>query len=359
MSLNIAIIKLSAIGDIVMSVFVCEFIKQKYPKSNISWFVQKGFEDILEYNPFIDNINIIDIKNIKKNKFGLFSLIKNIKKYKTNKYDIVIDMQGLIKSAIVAKLINSKNSKIWGFGKNSTKEGLASFFYNQCVHIEYGQNIIKRNYTLINKALGLNISKKDIDNKNVSLFFKSNYSNTDIKLNILKNSKKSKECKNAKNILLLTGASLKNKIYKKENFAEVINNHQNKLYNFILIWSNENEKNIAVYLKHIAKYNNITFIANKLSLNELKELISKCNLIIGADSGPTHFSFALNMPSITLFGNTPAKRNTYITKINKSLYTKTNKNINPLKLDKNDFCINKIKPKKITKLIQKLLLKKN
>jgi ADP-heptose:LPS heptosyltransferase len=60
----------------------------------------------------------------------------------------------------------------------------------------------------------------------------------------------------------------------------------------------------------------------KIDLNTLKALISRVDLVIGNDTGPTHMAWALNIPSITIFGNTPAYRNAYETKINKSIESK-------------------------------------
>ena len=64
-------------------------------------------------------------------------------------------------------------------------------------------------------------------------------------------------------------------------------------------------------------------------------------------------AWALNVPSITIFGNTPADRNTYITPINKII--KSNTLVNPLKLDKNDFSIRNIDPQSIINLAKELL----
>jgi len=73
-------------------------------------------------------------------------------------------------------------------------------------------------------------------------------------------------------------------------------------------------------------------------------------MVIGADTGPTHMAWALNIPSITIFGNTPEYRNSYITPINKVV--KSNSKVDPLKLNHNDFSIKEIQPKEIIKVIQ-------
>ena len=149
--MRIAIVKLSAIGDIVHSMVVLQFIKSKYPDLIIDWFVDTQLKDLLENNPHINKIQTIRLKEAKKNKsFWLFlkEMVK-LKRYK--KYDLVIDMQNLIKSALVARLIPS--IKTIGLDKNSSRERLASIFYSQKINIEHSSNVIKRNIAIISQAL--------------------------------------------------------------------------------------------------------------------------------------------------------------------------------------------------------------
>ena len=86
--------------------------------------------------------------------------------------------------------------------------------------------------------------------------------------------------------------------------------------NYLIIWGNETEKLIAERIKDLSP--NI-HILEKLSLDGLLSLIAQVDLVIGSDTGPTHMAWALNIPSITLFGPTPGYRNTYITSINKTI----------------------------------------
>jgi len=97
--MKIAIVKLSALGDIVHSMIVLQFIKKQYPKSEVDWFVEKRFKGILENNPHINQIQQINLKSAKESK-SFFLFWKELRKIrKLGKYDLVIDMQGLIKSA--------------------------------------------------------------------------------------------------------------------------------------------------------------------------------------------------------------------------------------------------------------------
>ena len=66
--MKIAIVKLSALGDIVHSMIVLQFIKKKYPESQIDWFVEKIFVEVLENNPHINQIQQINLKSAKESK---------------------------------------------------------------------------------------------------------------------------------------------------------------------------------------------------------------------------------------------------------------------------------------------------
>ena len=108
--MRIAIVKLSALGDIIHAMVALQFIKQHLPNSTIDWVVEEGFKDILTNNPDINEIHTVSIKKAKQQKSIklLFNEIKKLRKLP--RYDIVIDTQGLIKSAIVSRAIPSSQT---------------------------------------------------------------------------------------------------------------------------------------------------------------------------------------------------------------------------------------------------------
>ncbi|MDH1977077.1 lipopolysaccharide heptosyltransferase I [Aliarcobacter butzleri] len=329
---RIAIIKLSAMGDIIHAMVALQYIKRKYPNLQIDWFVETAFAPILENNPDINQIIKLDLKSIKKDKKEIINQIKLIKKYEKNSYDLVIDAQGLIKSAIVSFFLGKNRV---GFSKNSTREKLASFFYTKKVDIAYDKNAIERNVKVLSQALNFEITKDDILNKKPFLFYKNK---NEVIYEYLS--------KNKKNVLFVIGASWPSKMYSKEKFAKIINNLDE---NCLITWGNEAEKDIADFIANISKAK----VLPKLDLNSLKAIMSKVDLVIGNDTGPTHMAWALNIPSITLFGNTPGYRNTYITNTNKIIESKSI--VNPFKLDRNDFSIKEIDENEIINTAKGLL----
>ena len=326
--MKIAIVRLSALGDIIQSMVVLQFIKKKFPNSSIDWIVDSQFASILSGCNEIDNLIELNIKQIKKQKsfFLFYDVLRKLRRLE--KYDKVFDFQGLIKSALVSRFIPAKERI--GFDKNSIREKLASTLYSQKFSIPYEENVIMRYTGMINKFLKTNITKKDIDNK------KSFFKNT-----------KHRNSSSSTSIVLVLGASFPSKIYPVEKYAEIANSMNAR---FIAIWGSDKERKMALKLVSISK--NVT-IAKKLSLNELKELISTADLVIGSDTGPTHLSWALNVPSITIFGSTPMERNCYRTRINLAIGAQ--KITNPFNIDRIDSSIREIDPKNIVKLATGLL----
>ena len=330
--MRIAIVKLSALGDIIHAMVALQFIKRHLPDSSIDWIVEEGFKDILINNLDIDNIHTVNIKQAKQKKSFklLFSELKKLRKLP--KYDIVIDAQGLVKSALVSRIIPSNTT--FGFDKNSLRESFATWFYTDTCKIGYDENIIMRNIGLISSALDITISHDEILNKKPFLF-----SNSQIPAGVISDS--------GANIALIPGASFKSKIYPVEQYAKIT---QELNANFIVLWGNESEKNMAQQIQKIAP---AVQVADKLTLDELKAFIAQMDLVIGGDTGPTHMAWALNVPSIALFGSTPGYRNTYTTNINQVLESESK--VNPYKIDKNDFSIKTIKVSDIVKITKELL----
>ena len=150
--------------------------------------------------------------------------------------------------------------------------------------------------------------------------------------------------------MIVPGASIQSKCYPANKFVKLIGLID---ANFYILWGSQEEKKIA---KKIQSYSNQnTHLCNRLSLNSLIFLITQMDLVIGGDTGPTHMAWALNKPSIVLFGPTPGYRNTYASEINKII--ESDSEVNPLKLNKSDLSIEKIDENHIAQIAKKILLK--
>ncbi|UOR68971.1 lipopolysaccharide heptosyltransferase I [Helicobacter pylori] len=335
--MKIAIVRLSALGDIIVSAVFLTLIKERFTNAQIEWFVDERFGAILEHSPYIDKLHPIALKSTLTtfNPLKIFKLFKSLRAYE---YDIVVDMQGLIKSALITQML--KAPKKVGFDCTSAREGLSAFFYSQKVSIAYNEPVLKRNFTLLSHAL--NLPKKEISEglSSRSKVFSYQDSPKIDALNLNENKPK---------ILFVLETSKINKTYPIERFKELALALEN--FQICLLWHASEDKATALY--GALKNQRDVLLLPKLTLNEVKALLFKMDLIIGGDTGITHLAWALQKPSITLYGNTPMERFKLESPINVSLTGNSNANYH-----KKDFSIQNIEPKKIKECVLNILKEK-
>ncbi len=335
--MKIAIVRLSALGDIIVSAVFLAAIKECLPNAQIEWFVDERFSAILEHSPYIDKLHPIALKSTLTtfNPLKIFKLFKSLRAYE---YDIIIDMQGLVKSALITQML--KAPKKVGFDYASAREGLSAFFYSQKVSIAYDEPVLKRNFTLLSQAL--NLPKNEISESLSSRFKVFSYQDSPKidALNLNKNKPK---------ILFVLETSKINKTYPTERFKELALALEN--FQVCLLWHADEDKANALYgaLKNQCD----ALLLPKLTLNEVKALLFKMDVIIGGDTGITHLAWALQKASITLYGNTPMERFKLESPINVSLTGNSNANYH-----KKDFSIQNIEPKKIKECVLNILKEK-
>ncbi|WP_237015693.1 lipopolysaccharide heptosyltransferase I [Helicobacter pylori] len=335
--MKIAIVRLSALGDIIVGAVFLAAIKERFANAQIEWFVDERFGAILEHSPYIDKLHPIALKSTLAtfNPLKIFKLFKSLRVYE---YDIVIDMQGLIKSALITQML--KAPKKVGFDYASAREGLSAFFYSQKVSIAYNEPVLKRNFTLLSHAL--NLPQKEISeslNSRSKVFSYQDSPKIDA-LNLNENKLK---------ILFVLETSKINKTYPIERFKELALALEN--FQICLLWHADEDKATALY--GALKNQRDVLLLPKLTLNEVKALLFKMDLIIGGDTGITHLAWALQKPSITLYGNTPMERFKLESPINVSLTGNSNANYH-----KKDFSIQNIEPKKIKECVLNILKEK-
>ncbi|MDP1783800.1 MAG: lipopolysaccharide heptosyltransferase I [Sulfuricurvum sp.] len=327
-SFRIAIVRLSALGDIVNTAVVLQIIRRHYPDVLIDWFVEEAFAPVLRHHPLIHEVVAIPLKKIKKEK-NISLLRTTIRSLRSREpYDHIIDAQGLLKSAIVAAFLPGP---VHGFDRSSAREGIASLFYKTTSSLPYDMNIIKRNVMVITEALSIPYDENAILHKTPVFPVAKRPSSLPEK---------------TKTIGCVIGASWPSKCYPKEQFAQLCDLLPHPCS---LIWGSPAEHQDALW---IAEHSTNAIVAQKMSLPELVNFIAHCDLTIGNDTGPTHMAWAMNRPSITLFGPT-TPRMIYPTSINIGI--KSPSEVDIYHIDRNDFSIAQIDPHHIAQKAKELL----
>nr|WP_321312351.1 lipopolysaccharide heptosyltransferase I [uncultured Campylobacter sp.] len=323
--------KLSALGDIVHASVAIQFIRKHIANAHISWFCDTRFEQIARLLAGVDEVVALPLKDKKFLKsFGIL-------RQKQGQFDIIIDLQGLLKSALVSRILG-KN--IFGFDRFSAKEGLASMFYTHKYSCNYNKNIILRNLELCAFALNFSFDEKEILTKEPCFLKKSRIPDKNSRIPN-KNSRipSDKTRIPDKKILIAPFASESSKCYA--HFASVIKGAKEFAQCFLVAGS-EPEREKATKLAS----SGATLLA-PLDLAQILEFMDTCDLIIGNDSGITHLAWAQNYATITLFGNRSGARNAFATPKNLIIQATPKHEIDAFHIDKSDFCINDIDPAQI------------
>ena len=310
-TLKVAIIRLSSLGDIISTLVFLDFIKAKFAergrKIEISFIVDSQFCEILKNSPLIDKIIDLPLRASKKNKRQIFSVIKKVRDlWQEAHFDIVIDAQGLLKSALIGAFL--KKSAFVGYDKDSAREKIASFFYNKKARIAYDSHILKRQYALFKCAfddlpLAQNFDLQMLDSRNRAISFSKNAKEKIAK--ILAPHDKNTTLHNAPKILFLAESSKADKEFSLKSFGALAQNLWGDFENakIFLIWDKKEAE-----IRALGETDSRFCVLPKLNLDEIKALLACMDLVIGGDTGITHTAWAMKIPSITLYISTNMER---------------------------------------------------
>lgn len=282
---------MSSIGDIIHT-FPAVMDAKRYIKDiKIDWLVDENFVDIVKLqqynnNNIIENIISIPLRKTKKNL--LFEIIKFkfkdiLNQLNTEHYDLVIDAQGLLKSAIIAKLVNTK--KIVGFNSNSCREPLASFFYHYRIQVDKNLHAILRTRQLFAKSLNYNFQDIDygLERKQFPKLAELASSNID------------------KYIVFLHGTTWETKHWKLEYWQKLSLLIANKNISIVIMISNLKEQQFA---EQLLANNHSIIILSKLSVWQIGPILANAIAVVAVDTGFAHLSGAIGVPVVGIYGAT-------------------------------------------------------
>jgi lipopolysaccharide heptosyltransferase I len=291
---NILIIKPSSLGDIVLALPALSALRESFPDAGISWLIRPEFAPLLENHPHLSDIISFDRKFLGKAWFhpcAFASLISLILLLRRSKFDIVIDLQGLFRTAFLAWLSGCKMR----FGMADARE-LAHIFYTHkvtqdqdCVHlVDY--------YLKIIQAAGASETQVQfllpIDSAAV---------------NSVSRLLESYEIKPDNYAVFVPSSAQRNKCWPIECFAALADKISSQFGLSIVATGIASEKSDIERLKNLAN-TPIANLAGATSLSELTALLKSARLVVGNDTGPGHIAAALGTPLVLIFGwSNPAR----------------------------------------------------
>lgn len=297
---KVLIVKTSSLGDVIHTLPALTDAVHALGECQFDWVVEESFSDIPAWHPAVRNVIPVAIRRWRKNILAtIFS--GEWKRFKQTlqkeHYDIVIDAQGLLKSALITRL--AKGDK-FGLDKQSAREGLATYFYQYPQSIARQQHAVERVRELFAKCLGYQLKDLPVDygiSKQLKLNVKQNNANT---------------VKASKQVLFLHGTTWVTKHWPESYWFELAQRVIQAGYEVVIPWGNEVELQRARLIKEKSQQSQHVLILDKMGLNQLVQVINNMDAVIAVDTGLAHLSAALDKPTIALYGPTsPGLTGTY------------------------------------------------
>ncbi len=273
---KILIIKPSALGDIVHTLPFLAAIKEQFPEAIIDWVVADGLHTFLEGHSMINRLWIFKKdqwrrpKNFKRTIKEIFEFKKGLN---ASKYDVSIDLSGLLRSGIISYFSNAKIK----LGFKESDEG-SPFFYTHKIHGSMNIHAIDR-YLEIAKFMGCSVDK-------IEYPFAPYDKNPPILNDLPK-----------KFVVMSPSAGKPANRWPAEKFGQLA--VQLDLPTVVI--ASRAEADIAQQVVASSNGKAIS-IAGKTGLKDLVALIEKASFFVCNDTGPMHIAAALNIPVFAIFG---------------------------------------------------------
>lgn len=294
--MKILIVKLSSIGDVIHTLPVLSAVRKSLPDAEISWVVEKGAAEVLRDNALISRLIELDTKSLRRNpkiKGILPEIKRQLRSLRGEKFDVALDFQGLLKSAMIAKI--SKAKRRCGFSKETLREPASRFLLTETFKVSEKVNIVRKNLALAHKAL--NISVPD-DNFDYPIFTKPHH---------LIEAEEIIGQTGEKFAILNPAAGWITKLWHAEKFGRLADKLWKEFGLTSVVTTAPNEKELAAKVLEASKSAKV--ITATPTLKGFYELAKRTKIYIGNDTGPTFLAIAAKAPIVSIFGPTEWWRN--------------------------------------------------
>lgn len=288
--MKILIVRLSSLGDILHLFPAASDLRCQFPNAEIHWLVEPAFAEVAGWHSAIDKVITVPLRANKKTWWKIPALLSKLRlQLHAEKYDFVLDTQGLLKSALLARLAGVA---VFGFAAGSARESLAARLYQKSARVPDGLHIIEKNRQLVAAIFSADISHAadyGLDK------FRRNRMQADFS-DTLKN------IAIQPYIVLLHGTTWNSKYWPEASWVELIQLLAQQGWRCLLPWGNEVERQRAHRLQ--AAGGEHAQVLPKLSLTELMDILLHARAFISVETGIGHLAAALNVPGVMLHGPT-------------------------------------------------------
>jgi heptosyltransferase-1 len=280
--MRILLVKTSSLGDVVHNLPVASDIRRHLPQAEIDWVVEDFCADVPRLHPAVREVIPVQLRRWRRTLLqgetwrALSALRARLRK---RSYDVVIDTQGLLKSALIARL--APGTRI-GLDWASSREPLRAF-YHRTVHVPWGQHAVERNRQLAARALDYNL-----------VGCAPSYGILAPPLTA--GAAAWGDCRHYAALLHPTSAA--DKLWPEHQWVKLGDHLNRRGLACVLPWGSDVERERS---ERLAKLIKTAFVPSRLSLREAAGLLGHADVVFGVDTGLSHLAAALGTPTVGIY----------------------------------------------------------
>jgi lipopolysaccharide heptosyltransferase I len=279
------IVRLGSLGDVIHGIPAAAALRRTYPHARIDWLVDPRYVELLQLVECLDFRIPFDPRDLMRSAAAR----EVLRELRQTKYDAVIDLQGLLKSAMLSRLVRPR--QIIGFPRQHLREPLARLFYTETPDPDGARHVIDKNLALV-AALGVTDRRVRFP-----IAIPRTPAVAEARARI----------ENAEYALLNPGAAWPNKRWPPERFGAIAACVQRDFGLRSLVLWGPGEESLATAV--VDSSDGAARAAPPTTIPDLVGLARTARLMVSGDTGPLHIAGAVGTPLVALFGPTRPERN--------------------------------------------------
>ncbi len=285
---NIAIIRLSSLGDIVHTLPAFQALRQKFPEAGISWIAEPAGAALLENFSGIDRVLAFRLKSQRGLPAKVLYLVRFVRRWR-RQFDSVLDFQGLIKSGLLAFLLGGTRL---GFGRRNAREPLAAVFYSRRAPVfPEDRHVILKNLHLLS-LMGIHETavaypvKEWRPSERLTAFLE--------------------QCslRPGEWVILNVGGGWPSKVLSANQWLQIAEGLKAERP-LVMLWGNEKER---VTAEAVARQSGVR-LAPFMDFSDLIYFIARARLVVSGDTLALHLADMTRTPAVGFFGPSSPARN--------------------------------------------------
>jgi heptosyltransferase I len=275
------LVKTSSLGDVVHNLPVASDIRRRWPDASIDWVVEESFAAIARTHAGVQRVLPVAMRRWRRALLASTTrgeICSFLRALREHEYDAVIDTQGLLKSALIARAARASRGACCGLDWRSSREPLR-FLYDRTFHVPWGQHAVVRNRSLAAQSLRYPVQ-------------------TPADYGISAQPRAFDWLAGQRYAVLLHATSADHKLWPEDHWRELCRYLFLNNILCVLPWGDETERARSARLAAMTQG---AVVPPALTLDALSALFAGAQGVAGVDTGLTHLAAALGVPTLGIY----------------------------------------------------------